>query len=66
METIELNVKGMMCQHCVAHVKEALSKVKGVKEVTVDLKNNKAVIKGTKLDKAQLISSVEKVGYTAE
>ena len=66
METIELNVKGMMCQHCVAHVKEALSKVKGVKEVTVDLKNNKAVIKGTKLDKAQLISSVEKAGYTAE
>ena len=33
----KLNVEGMMCQHCVAHVKGALEGVEGVGEVTVDL-----------------------------
>ena len=32
-----LNVEGMMCQHCVAHVKRALESVEGVEEAVVDL-----------------------------
>ena len=32
-----LNVEGMMCQHCVAHVKRALEGVAGVEEAVVDL-----------------------------
>lgn len=32
-----LNVKGMSCQNCVKAVTEAVSKVKGAKNVTVNL-----------------------------
>ena len=32
--TYTLTVEGMMCQHCVAHVKKALEAVKGVVAVT--------------------------------
>ncbi|HIW75152.1 MULTISPECIES: heavy metal translocating P-type ATPase [Gordonibacter] len=32
-----LHVEGMMCQHCVAHVKKALEGIDGVEEAVVDL-----------------------------
>jgi Cu+-exporting ATPase len=37
-----IQVEGMMCMHCVAHVKEALEKVEGVSEVEVSLEEKKA------------------------
>ena len=38
-------VDGMMCQHCAAHVKEALEKVEGVSGVKVDLEGKCAEVK---------------------
>ena len=32
-----ITVEGMMCQHCAARVKEALTPIKGVKSVSIDL-----------------------------
>ena len=40
-----LNVEGMMCQHCVAHVKRALEGVVGVEEAVVDLDAGTATAK---------------------
>ena len=40
-----LNVEGMMCQHCVAHVKRALESVEGVEEAVVDLDAGTATAK---------------------
>ena len=40
-----LNVEGMMCQHCVAHVKRALEGVEGVEEAVVDLDAGTATAK---------------------
>lgn len=40
-----LNVEGMMCQHCVAHVKKALEGVEGVEEAVVDLDAGTATAK---------------------
>lgn len=40
-----LHVEGMMCQHCVAHVKKALEGVEGVSEAVVDLDAGTAVAK---------------------
>ena len=37
MKTVELNVKGMTCEHCVAKVKGALEGIKGVTNVSVSL-----------------------------
>ncbi len=39
-----LKIEGMMCAHCVAHVKSALQKVDGVKDVEVSLENKTAVV----------------------
>ena len=40
----KLTIDGMMCQHCVKHVQEALNAVPGVKSATVSLENNNAVV----------------------
>ena len=40
--TKELKIEGMMCQHCVKHVHDALSKMNGVTDVVVSLEDNKA------------------------
>ncbi len=39
-----LKVEGMMCQHCVKHVSEALSAVEGVESVEVSLEAGTAVV----------------------
>lgn len=38
------NVKGMMCQHCQARVKDALDAVEGVEKTVVDLDNGTATV----------------------
>lgn len=39
-----LDVEGMMCQHCVAHVNKALSSIDGVEAVEVSLENKNATV----------------------
>ena len=62
----KLNVEGMMCQHCVAHVKGALEGVDGVTEAVVDLEACTAVAKcaGDVADEA-LVAAVKQAGYEA-
>ena len=62
----KLNVEGMMCQHCVAHVKGALEGVEGVTEAVVDLEAGTAVAKcaGDVADEA-LVAAVKQAGYEA-
>ncbi|MDO4546024.1 MAG: heavy metal translocating P-type ATPase [Bacillota bacterium] len=60
----ELQVEGMMCQHCVKHVNDALSKLEGVIDVNVSLEENKAVATMAKpVDDAVLKTAVEDAGY---
>jgi len=65
MKKIELKIKGMHCKSCVMLVKEALTDVKGVKEASVDLQKNNAIVEfDEKLVKEkQLIEAIEKEGY---
>lgn len=66
MMEYKLQIEGMSCMHCVAHVKEALSKVKGVKKVDVSLENKEAVVEAKdKTTKEELIKAVENAGYKA-
>ena len=44
MNTKTIFIEGMMCQHCVKHVQEALNAVPGVKSAAVSLENNNAVV----------------------
>ena len=61
---LTLNVKGMMCGHCVAHVKKALESVSGVTEANVSLDNGKAEIIGD-FDADAAIKAIADAGYEA-
>lgn len=59
-----LNITGMMCNHCVAHVKKALESVDGVSSVNVSLENNNATVTlAHPVDDATLVKAVTDEGY---
>ena len=59
-----LQVEGMMCQHCVAHVKKALEGVEGVEEAVVDLEAGTATAKlAHDVPEEQLAQAVVEAGY---
>ena len=64
--TKTLNVTGMMCQHCVAHVKKALEGVEGVSSVDVNLEAGTATVEAAEgvADEA-LVAAVVDAGYEA-
>ena len=65
--TKKFKVEGMMCQHCVAHVKAALEGVAGVGKAEVDLKKKSAVVTlSGEVSSEALISAVTGAGYTAK
>lgn len=58
-----IKVEGMMCMHCVAHVKKALEELPGV-TAEVDLDGGKAVVRAEKLpEDAVLTGAVTEAGY---
>ena len=57
-----IKIKGMSCQHCVASVKEALEKVSGVSEVSVDLENGEARYQG-EVSPDTLKDAVASIGF---
>ena len=62
--TKTLKIEGMMCMHCVAHVKEALEGVKGVKSVEVSLDKGEATLELEKEVKDKVfVKAIEKAGY---
>ncbi|MDC7244544.1 MAG: heavy metal translocating P-type ATPase [Sphaerochaetaceae bacterium] len=63
MNTKELNVNGMMCDHCVSHVKKALESIGGC-TVTVSLEDKRATVTSeSHLDDDLLRSKVAEAGY---
>lgn len=59
-----LNITGMMCNHCVAHVKKALESVDGVSSINVSLENNNATVTlSHPVDDATLAKAVTDEGY---
>lgn len=61
-----MNVDGMMCAHCQAHVQKALSEVEGVGAVTVDLEKKQAEITLEKdVPDQVLMDAVTEAGYTS-
>lgn len=63
----KLSVEGMMCQHCVAHVKKALEGIEGVEEAVVDLDSNSATAKLSANVAGQvLVDAIVDAGYEAK
>ena len=60
-----VKVEGMMCQHCVAHVKKALEALKGVQTAEVSLEQKQAVLTCTEqVADAEIKAAIEEAGYT--
>jgi copper chaperone CopZ len=57
---MKIQVKDMMCEHCVMHLREALKKAKI--EGTVSLADKTVTVKDA--DKEAAFKAIEKAGYT--
>lgn len=69
MNTIDLNISGMTCDHCASTIEAVLLKVAGVDKVTVSYAEKLAQITvkpETDLKVETLIKTVEATGYRAE
>lgn len=61
-----IDVKGMMCQHCVGHVTDALAAIEGVTNVRVSLDEAKAVVDAAEgVSDDALVAAVVEAGYEA-
>lgn len=61
----EICVNGMHCNHCAMRVKDALTKIKGVKKVDVNLETGMVRITSKiALIPAQLSPVISNLGYT--
>lgn len=56
-------IEGMSCNHCVNHVKEALSEVNGVTNVEVDLAAKYAIAEGNGITNEDIKFAIEDAGY---
>ena len=64
IENLSFVVEGMMCEHCVKHVKDACEKVSGVSAAIPSLDNNNVVIEYVgKLNLELVIENITKAGY---
>ena len=62
--TTTLNIEGMSCEHCAAHVKEALETIDGVSSAQVDLqKKNARVEHNDSVSPDILKNAVSEAGY---
>lgn len=62
-----IDVEGMTCTNCVAHVSEELEQVAGIQDVSVDLRTGEAspvrVVSDHELDDRTLREAIDEAGY---
>ena len=56
-------IEGMMCEHCVMHVKKALESLPGVTNVTVSLEKKQATLEAKDISNESLKKAIEDAGY---
>lgn len=63
METVELKLKNIKCDGCVANIKEALAAFNNIETVSVNKETGKVSIAGTSLQKKVLVDKLSAIGY---
>ncbi len=58
----KISIEGMSCEHCVAHVKNALEGIDGVSAVEVNLEGKYAIVQ-TDVNDEILKEAIEEEGY---
>lgn len=67
VKEIIINVNGMMCNHCKAHVEKALLNIEGVIEAEANLEKNNVTIKyNGDIERETFISAIVEAGYEAQ
>ena len=64
-QTIQLDITGMTCDHCVHAVTTAVQDVEGVSEAKVSLATNSATVTGDVFDIQKILDAIEEEGYEA-
>lgn len=60
----KISIEGMSCNHCVNHVKEALTELNGISSVEVNLASKYAVIEAnTNVKDGDIKFAIEDAGY---
>lgn len=59
----KLKVDGMTCSHCEKSVKDTLSKIDGVLEVTVNLDTKIVTVEGNNLDENIMKNAIDDIGF---
>jgi len=60
----KITIKGMSCQHCVRHVREALEELAGVKTAKVNLENKTAEVElDQDVDDEKIKAAISDAGY---
>ena len=59
---MKIKIEGMMCQHCVGHVTEALKNINGLSDINVSLEEKCATVSGN-VDSAVIKAAIEEEGY---
>ncbi len=67
-QTVTLDIEGMMCKHCAAHVGDALKSCKGVRKYAVDLdaKSASVTFVPATVSADQIAAAVTAAGYPAK
>ena len=59
-----MKIEGMMCNHCVKHVKEALEALNGISNVEVSLNNNEATFEqDASIEDSTVKEAIEDLDY---
>lgn len=62
--TKEIYIEGMSCMHCAQKVETTLKSIKGVKQVTVNLEDKKAiVVMKQEISNETLKNAIEELGF---
>ncbi len=64
MNTLNIKVKGMVCNGCENRIQNALKRVEGVEEVIADYKEELVTVKlNSKLDEKVIYEKIEDLGF---
>jgi len=58
-----LKIKGMSCQHCVGSVQDALEKISGLSQVTVNLDAGEAQFENSGVDREVIRNAIKGIGF---
>jgi len=63
MQTLNIKVEGMACNHCKMNVERNLKSIEGISDVSADLQTNTVQIAGDEIDLDLIKTTVENLGY---